>query len=503
MAEDTVRRDPGAAPDEPGAGAAPPANEDERRELTELRAEVARLRAALAAGTAEGTAGGTERGPGAPSRPRRAAGAWTHRGRAVTAALLVVVGVVLAPLSVVSVWARGIVTDTDRYVETIAPLADDPALQEAVANRLTDRVFEYVDVQGLTTQAFASLAERGSLPPLLAQQLTALAGPLAEGARRFAEDQVLAMVRSDAFERAWLEANRVAHQQLVAALTGQEGSTLRIRGDTVTVDLGAFLADVKERLVSRGFGLAERIPAVGAEVVLFRSDDVSRVQRQFRLLDALGFWLPLVCVVLVGTGVLLSRNRRAAFLAAGLGLAVAMTVTGLGLAVSREVYLSGVPADLLPPDAASRLYDTLVRFLRDAMRAGFLLGVLVAGLAFLGGPSRPATALRGRGYAVLGAAKGGLARAGLDLEPVTRRVAPHARVLDGTVFVVAVLALLAQPYRTPGLVGRVAVLVVVALVLVRFLAVPPRDAGGRGAPEHAPAGATATTATTDPVGTTA
>jgi hypothetical protein len=451
--------------DDVAAGAAPPVppgelGPDERTELERLRAEVARLRDAAA---------------GSPSRAARSR-SWRGRGRGTAAALLIVLAVVLAPLSVVSVWARGVVTDTDRYVETVAPLADDPALQQAVADDLTDLVFRYVDVQGLTTQALAALAERGSLPPALADQLTALAVPLANGARRFAEDQVLTVVQSDVFARAWVEANRAAHEQLVAALTG-EGSTLRVRGDAVVVDLGAFLAVARDRLVSQGFGLAARIPAVRAEVVVFRSADVVRLQRTFRVLDALGFWLPLVCVALVGAGVLLSRNRRTAFLAAGAGLAVAMLVTGLGLAAARTAYLAGVPADELPPDAAAALYDTLVRFLRDGVRAAFLIGVLVAAIAVLAGPSRAAVVVRRGGAGLLGTAKGGLADLGLDLAPVTRVVAPRVAWLRATVLAVAAVALLLQRYRTPEIVGEVALYVGAALLVVEFLAAEPRRRG--------------------------
>jgi hypothetical protein len=265
---------------------------------------------------------------------------------------------------------------------------------------------------------------------------------------------------------------------------------LRVRGDAVVVDLGAFLAVARDRLVSRGFGLAARIPAVRAEVVVFRSADVVRLQRTFRVLDALGFWLPLVCVVLVGAGVLLSRNRRVAFLAAGAGLAVAMLVTGLGLAAARAAYLAGVPADELPPDAAAALYDTLVRFLRDGVRAGFLVGVLVAALAALAGPSRAAVAVRHRGAGLLGAAKGGLADLGLDLAPVTRVVAPRVAWLRAAVLAVATVALLLQRYRTPGMVGEVALYVAASLVVVEFLAAEPRRrghsarvrAGGSGTP---------------------
>jgi hypothetical protein len=342
-----------------------------------------------------------------------------------------------------------------------------------VADKLTDKVFEYVDVQGITTQAFAALAERGSLPPALANQLTALAVPIANGARNFVEGQVLRAVQTDAFERAWVEAQREAHQQIVALLRG-ETSVLQVQGDAVTVDLGEFLTVVKQRLVENGFGLAERIPAVDAEFVVFQSDQISTVQRGFRILDTLGFWLPFVCVVLVGAGIFLARNRRLAFLWTGVGFAVGMLIVGAALGVARETYLESVPTDVLPADAAASLYDTLVRFLRDAIRAGFLIGVLVAAAAFLAGPSVAAVTLRRWGRAGLAYTKGGVGSLGLDLAPVTRWVQPRAGVLRGAVLAVGFVILLVQRYRTPDYVAWVAFGVVVGLVIVEFLAIEPR-----------------------------
>ena len=67
--------------------------------------------------------------------------------------VLIVTACLLAPLSMVSVWARGEVTDTNRYVQTVAPLAQDPAIQQAVTNRITEQIFTYVDVQALTSDA--------------------------------------------------------------------------------------------------------------------------------------------------------------------------------------------------------------------------------------------------------------------------------------------------------------------------------------------------------------
>jgi hypothetical protein len=142
---------------------------DERAELVRLRAEVAALRVQVR--QPEATAGG-----GVTGRAVR------QRWRTVVAALLIVLGCVLAPLAGVAVWARNQVTNTERYVATVAPLASDPAIQNAIADQITAQVFTYIDVQGLTNQALDALTERG-LRPQVADQLRALSTPIATACR--------------------------------------------------------------------------------------------------------------------------------------------------------------------------------------------------------------------------------------------------------------------------------------------------------------------------------
>jgi hypothetical protein len=437
----------------------------ERQELESLRAEVARLRLAR-----EGAPPGTE----SPLGPGPARRSWRGRGRTAAAVALILLGVILAPLSVVSVWARSQVSDTDRYVETVAPLADDPAIQQAVAAQITNQVFQYIDVKGLTTQAFDALAQQGTLPPALSQQLQALAVPLTNGVRSYVEGQVLNAVSSDVFAQAWAEANRSAHEQLVAALTGEGGSAVQIENNTVTVKMATLLAAVKERLVNSGFQLAERIPSVNAEFTIFQSADVGKVQRGYSILNTLGFWMPFICLLLAGLGIYLARNHRLAFFWTGLGLAAAMFLTGAALTLARQVYLDGVPPEVLPPDAAAVLYDTFIRFLRDAIRSAALIGLFAAAGAFLTGPSVTAVTLRRWMNTAFAAAKGGLADLGLDLDPATRAVAPRARMLQVSILVAAFVLLLVNRYRTPELVIKTAVVVLVALAIVQFLAVAPR-----------------------------
>jgi hypothetical protein len=86
----------------------------------------------------------------------RAGRARGSRWRSVVVVTLLVLGLLLAPLAVLTVWLRNTVLDTDHYVTTMAPLAASPAVQDAVTNAATSAIFAQVDV--------AQLAREG-LPP--------------------------------------------------------------------------------------------------------------------------------------------------------------------------------------------------------------------------------------------------------------------------------------------------------------------------------------------------
>jgi hypothetical protein len=329
-----------------------------------------------------------------------------QRWRTILAVVLIVVGCVLAPLAGVAVWARNQVTNTDRYVRTVAPLAADPAIQAAIADQITTQIFTYLDVQGLTNQTVDALAERG-LPPRLADQLQGLAGPLASGIQGFVRTEVNKIVQSPAFADAWTQANRVAHQTLVKALTGPGDGTVTVEGDTVTLNLAPFIETVKARLVAGGFGLAARIPAVNASFVLFQSADITRARSAFDLLNTLGIWLPIIAIVLLGIGVSVAKDHRRALVGAAVGVAVAMVGLGLSLAVFRTIYLDALPPQVLPHDAAAVLYDTIVAYLRLGLRTILVLALVVAGGAFLTGQSTTAVRTRQRLTAGIGRLRGG------------------------------------------------------------------------------------------------
>jgi hypothetical protein len=442
-----------------------PLSSEERAELERLRAEVADLRAQ--ASTAAAVAIDQ---PVVPTpKPRR------QRWRSVVATLLIVIGCILAPISVVAVWTKNLVTDTDRYVATVAPLASDPAIQSAIADKITAEIFMHLDVAGVTNQAVDALAERG-LPPLVANQLHALSEPLAGGVEGFVRTEVGKVVASDAFADAWLTANRAAHQALVAALTGQTREGVTIENDTVSINLGPLIQEVKQRLIDRGFELASRIPNVNPSFVLVQSDYIARARGAFNLLNAIGIWLPVVALILLAAGIYVAKDHRRALVGVGLGLAGGMVALALALVFFRTIYLNELPLGVLTRDAAAAFFDTLVRFLRLGLRTVLVFGLVIALAGFFTGRSVTAVRARAGVSKGIGWLRGGAESVGFRTGPVGAWVYRYKRVLWIAVIAIAALVLVFWDQPTGRVIIGLTLAVLVALVIIEFLGRPPTPA---------------------------
>ncbi|MFF6802791.1 hypothetical protein [Streptomyces sp. NPDC012616] len=390
-----------------------------------------------------------------------------HRVRSVFAVVFIVLGCVLAPLGLVAAWTSSIVGDTDRYVDTVRPLAADKDIQNAAADRVTDALMERIDLTALLQDA--APAQR----PLLEKALGKLGPSLEDAVRSFVHDKAQAIVASDAFQKIWTDANRRIHSSVEKALTGSGGGAVKIRNDTVTLDLAPVVDQVKQRLVDSGMTVAGKIPEIHTDFTLVRSEDIGKVKTYFRVLQLVGFWLPVVAVLLVAAGVLLSTHRRRVLIVAALCFAFATLLLGIALTVFRVVYLDALPAGVSQP-AAGSVYDTLVRFLRTSVRSVVALAVVVALAAWLTGPGRHAALVRRLWHSGIGAVRTTADHAGLRTGPVGPWVDRYRTWITWILAAGAVLAFLLWPYPTGWVVVGLALALLFALAVVDFLAVPPR-----------------------------
>ncbi|WP_423464904.1 GAP family protein [Promicromonospora sp. MS192] len=245
------------------------AREDGAR-LAALERENAELRGRLDALAASGRTAGVP-------RPVR------HRGRSTAAVVLIVLGALLAPVGVVAAWAERTLTDTDRYVATVAPLAEDPAVRSAVSARMTSALMEQIDVGALLDGVAEGLDEQG-LAPRVAGALPMLEAPLTGGVESFVRDAADRVVASDQFRDAWTQANRVAHQQLVAVMRGEGG---------LAVLLGAVNPKNLLLVVSGGAAIAAAAPGDTSATVV--------AALVFAVVASVGVVTPVVIYVALGS----------------------------------------------------------------------------------------------------------------------------------------------------------------------------------------------------------
>ena len=265
---------------ETGEPATEQLSEDERAELERLRAE--------RAGSHDGGA----------ARPSRRRFSW----RSFVAIVLIVLGCVLAPIAVVGVWAGNQVTDTGRYVATVQPLIDNPAIQNVLTDRITNEITSQLNLTGLINQATAQLQTRGL--PRISTLLTTFGPQITSAVTGFIHSTVHTVISSQAMANAWVQVNTVAHQAVVKLLSGQGNGTLTSANGQITLNLGPLIAVVKQDLVARGFGLASNIPIVNPTVALFQAKDLGKAQAGYRLVSDLKIVLPILALVLLaGRGV--------------------------------------------------------------------------------------------------------------------------------------------------------------------------------------------------------
>ena len=171
--------------------------------------------------------------------------------RTPVAIVLIFLGCVLAPVSVLGVWAANQVSDTGRYVANVEPLIHDPAIQNALTDKITNQITSRLNVTGVVNQASAQLNSKGLTR--ISSLLKTFGPQISSSVTGFIHSTVHSVVSSQAFANAWVQVNTVAHAQIVKVLSGQGNSSISVKNGQVVIGLGPFIDIVKKDLVARGF----------------------------------------------------------------------------------------------------------------------------------------------------------------------------------------------------------------------------------------------------------
>lgn len=405
-------------------------------EIDDLRAEVERLR--VENDTLRVTSPiEPPPAPGPPASPRPK-GRW----RAFVSALIIVVAALLVPISIVSAWARVQLVEEEQFVSTLAPLANDPAVQSMIIDETMDAINAQVDFDQLTSNVFDGIADLG-LPPRAAQALQLLKAPAADGLENLVNTTVTRVIESDAFADVWATTTRAAHRALTTAATSDGGGIVVMTDDGLGIQLGAIVDRVKQNLVERGVGVAQMIPAIDKVVIIGTGETLVAIRTIYAIASTAGYWLPIITLALFGLGILIARRRSVAVLGTGIGFAVGGGALALGFAAGYP--LIGQVAVQLDLSVAGLdvIYSALIDSMRQTAVVISVLGVFVAVLGWFLGRSAPALRARGFVRKLNSSARTRLAHLGLDTGAFGAWLARYRVVVRVLIAVLAVLWLYA------------------------------------------------------------
>jgi hypothetical protein len=313
-----------------------------------------------------------------PSRRRFHIG---RPGRIAAVRTLVVLGTIVALVSVLAIWVGRLALDTDTWVSTSDELLQDDEVRAVLAATLTDQLYSSVDVAGQL---------RTVLPPA-AQPL---AGPAAAGLRELTERRANKFLTRPRVVEAWSDINRITHERFVRIVKG-EAEAIQTQNGEVVLLLRPILAQLAEQV---GLAqVAERLPANAGTIVIMQGDQLDTLKTIMRILDVLASWLWAVAVVLWALAVYLSPGRRLKTLR---GIAFGLLFVGLAVLAIIRVGGRFLVDNLVKVDAnrqaAEDAFGIITATLRTSAWTLVAIAIIVIVGGWLSGPERRATALRMR-----------------------------------------------------------------------------------------------------------
>ena len=170
---------------------------------------------------------------------------------------LIVLGALFAFLSVFAIWIERQALNTDEWVDTSGRLIQNPTIRTALGEYLVEQLYENVNVEK-------------ELEEILPGDTKELAGPAAGGLRQVAGTGAEKVLETGTAQSLWENANRTAHEQLLAVLENKKEAVDTANGE-VKLNLGSLLTNLAGQ-VGLGQDLAEKLPPEAGQITILKSE---------------------------------------------------------------------------------------------------------------------------------------------------------------------------------------------------------------------------------------
>ena len=301
------------------------------------------------------------------------------RRRALPIALLIL-ATIIGTVSVLALWVKRQALETDTWVDTSTELLEDEAISDAVGAFIVTAIFDNVDVESEISSA---------LPP----QAAPLAAPVAGALRQVATGATQEVLSRPAAQELWEDANRTAHERLIALLD-DEGEFVATTGGTVTLDLSSLIGEVVNT-IGLPADIVDKIPAGASEIKLMESDEMDLAQKGVKLLRTLAWVLTALALALYALAIYFARDRRRETLrAVGFSFifvgALALIARSAGGSAITDALSEAATADT----AVLNTWEIGTSLLKDTGQSIVIYGVVMVLAAWLAGPTSLATSIR-------------------------------------------------------------------------------------------------------------
>jgi hypothetical protein len=302
------------------------------------------------------------------------------RARRRTVKGLVILGSVLAFLSVFAIWTERQALNTDDWVSTSGRLIQNSTIRAALGDYLVDQLYENVDVEA-------------ELKDILPGDTKNLAGPAAGGLRQVAGDGAEKVLESSTAQSLWEDANRSAHEQLISVLE-DKGDAVSTSEGNVSLNLGSLLTNLASQ-VGIGQNLAEKLPPDAGQIEILRSDELKTAQNVAIAIKGLALVLSLLTFITFAAAIYISRDGRwVTVLYSGIGLIAA----GFAVIVAREIAGGIVVDQLVVTDSAKpageATWSIATSLMTSIATTVIVVGILFAIAGWLASPTGSARATR-------------------------------------------------------------------------------------------------------------
>jgi Short C-terminal domain len=295
---------------------------------------------------------------------------------------LVILGSVLAFLSVFAIWTERQALNTNDWVSTSDRLLQNQTIRTAVGEYLVDQLYENVDVEK-------------ELKEILPGDTKELAGPAAGGLRQVAGTGAEKVLETSTAQSLWEDANRSAHEQLLEVLE-EKGEAVSTEEGTVSLNLGSLITNLADQ-VGIGTQLAEKLPPDAGQIEILHSDQLKTAQNIAVAVKGLALVLSILTFLVFAAAIYISPRdgRWVTVLFAGIGLIAA----GFAVIVFRHI-AGGIVVDQLVKTesvkpAAEATWDIGTSLMTSIATTVIVIGVLFAAAGWLASPSGAARTVRG------------------------------------------------------------------------------------------------------------